>query len=232
MTPADDRETGSSTALQRAERGREEALAEAARLRGLLDGRRRDDQHRLRNMFSVIRAVVRRSADDFDTVEEYVGLLDGRLAAYINSQSAVMQDWSAGADLALLLAEALHTFCLMDGEQATLEGPAVKVASEAAGLLALVFHELASQVIDAFPDDPPRHSLHISWSIEHKDMERPVAISWAETIGSGDNASRPDSSWAGWIANAIEYQLGGSLKIRTTNVGRAVELYLPRSVLG
>ena len=214
------------SALADAQQARDAAIAEAAATRQRWQDERRDERHRLRNMLAVIRAIARRTGDDAETVEDYCGILDGRLQSYLNVQAAVAQDWNKGADLALLLAGELLAFDLQEGERVEFHGPPVTMKSRAAGLLALAFHELASAAIMSGRLDETSQ-LHISW---HLDGEA-LTLDWIEPAVAPAGAPETSSSWAEWVEQAIAHQLAGTMTTEMTAAGRSTRLILPATAM-
>ena len=218
-------------ALAAAERALDEARAENALIEERSRDERREELRRLRNLFSVIRAVARQTGEDVDTVEDYCGVLDGRLAAYLSAQAAVMQNWRGGADLALLLAGALQPFGLKEGERVNLVGPSVQLTSQAAGIMALAFHELALAASLSYRLDEPGGGLQIEWRLGPEEADRSLLIDWVETGQAEQQEQAQRSSWADWVEQAIEYQLAGTLTTQSADRGRAIRLHLPRSAM-
>lgn len=216
-------------ALAAAERARDEALAQFVAREERWKNEHREEQHRLRNMFSVIRTVARRTAEDVETVEEYRGVLDGRLRSYLAMQAALARDWSRGTDLALLVAGELLPFDLQEGAGVELSGPSVSVTSRAAGLLALAFHEFASAKIlsGAVGGDG---SLKVRWHLDGDD-ERFLLIDWIENIaGPGDGDDGPSSRME-WVGEMIAHQLSGTMTRNMEGAERYARLRLPPSVI-
>ncbi len=71
----------------------EELEAENRRLRRFLDetGLPAELRHKVRNTLSMLRAIIRRSAETSDSLETYVAHLDGRLDALARVLNALMR---------------------------------------------------------------------------------------------------------------------------------------------
>ncbi len=217
-------------ALATAERTRDDALRAAAAAEARHRDERREEQHRLRNMFSVIRLIARRTSEDVTTVEDYRGVLDGRLSSYLGLQAIVAQDWYQGSDLGLLVANELLIFGLKEGDRVELAGPAVRLTSRAAILVGLAYHELASAAIATGRLDEPGR-LRVNWSVSTDGPEQHQLIDWIEAGPDAREPDTPPSSWAEWIERAIAHQLGGSVSMAIDGEQRLTRIRLPSSAM-
>lgn len=118
-------------------------ITERKELEELRETAARELDHRMRNLLSVVQSLVSISAANAETVEDFKESLTGRLTALAATQSALRfgeQSTSLGE---LLLAE-LAQYRTPGGGNVVIEGPSVSVGPQAAQILALAFHELAT----------------------------------------------------------------------------------------
>lgn len=212
-------------ALAEAERMRDVALARCAVVEGQQQDERRDEQHHLRNMISIIRTIVRRTGEDAKTVEDYSGLLEARLASYLGVQAALPRNRSYGLDLELLIRDELLRFQLDDNDRIGLSGPSVELMGHAAGLIALAVHDLLfGLILGGFEDKDA--TLAIAWGLKSEGSEQLLHIDWLETGVDDDRPDEP-SNWAASLPLAIEYQLSGTMISAVTRGERSVRFRLP-----
>lgn len=193
---------------------RHEHAAALARIESLVDKQRHDRleaQHHLRNFLSVIRTITRRSADDAGDVENYCALLDGRLSTYMHVHAAIAGDLRIGTDLASLLADELLRFGVHESERIRLCGPAIRLGSAAAGLMALLFHEWVSDLVLSGRADDDGSELSVDWYAVTEEGAEALVIAWVETVPPGREHPGSPSAWAGWLEQAIDHQLGGTI---------------------
>lgn len=195
-------------ALAAAEQAREDARAELLALEAERREDRRQAQHHLRNLLSVVRAMARRSAEDADDVEGYCAALDGRLAAYLHVQATLAEDLRRGLDLGSLVADELLRFGIREGEGASLDGPPTRLGPAAAGLMALALHELASDYVVSGRADEAAAPLRVQWRSAPAGM---MQIEWIEATTGGRAPPDAPSAWVEWIDRAIAYQVGGTV---------------------
>ncbi|WP_342633930.1 sensor histidine kinase [Microvirga calopogonii] len=188
-------------------------------------------QHRVRNTLWVIRSIIRRTAATSETAEDYAMHLDGRIDAFARVQAAVTRDPSAGLDLEILVAEGLLAFGAHEGERVTgITGPSVCLRPKAAGTIALVIHELATNAVKygALSTDPGR--ITVEWSID-KSGDRPhLVFRWIET-GVGLSGEKPSRRGFGTelIEQTLAYELEGNASLEFTPDGLHCIISLPVS---
>lgn len=207
--------------LIEAERSRDAAVA--ARM---VD--RRETQRLLRNMLAVTRSLARRSADGVDNVDDYRSLLDGRLAAFFGVHSALVLAPERGIDLGNLVGDQLLRFGLKVDDQVAISGEAVRLTARAAGLLALIFHELASDYVANGCADRA-NGLAIRWAADGNGSNR-LRIDWFDT-DEGPRAHNGERcrDWLDWLDQAITYELDGKTDI-AYGPGRArYSVHLPEA---
>src|SRR5579862_4255928 len=103
-----------------------------------LDERRRREQsylfeyrRQIRGLLAMIRAIIRRTARNDQSAEEYAGLLEGRLGALARVQDMLMRVPDEGADLMELVSAEFLAQGVPEG-RVTLAGPCVPLAGKVA----------------------------------------------------------------------------------------------------
>jgi PAS domain S-box-containing protein len=138
-------------------------------------------QHRVRNTLAVIRSIVRRTAENSETFEDFASHLDGRIAAFSRVQMAVTRDPLAGFDLAELISEELRACAARDGEQFCLHGPAVRLEAKAAERMTLAIHELATNALKHGAFSVERGHIDVRWLTEERRGEPWLSLEWKES---------------------------------------------------
>jgi two-component system CheB/CheR fusion protein len=191
--------------LEAAERARDEAVQARAR-------DRREAQHELRNMLAIIRSLARRAADGATSVEEYRSLLDGRLAAYFGIQSALAMAPERGIELGNLIGDQLLRFGLRVDEHVAMSGAPVRLTTRTAGLLALAFHELASDFVASGRSDGQIVPA-IRWDYADGGNEV-LRVDWTEDGATARfTAADRCHAWLDWLDQAIVYELDGDTEL-------------------
>ncbi|AWI89538.1 histidine kinase [Methylobacterium sp. DM1] len=145
----------------------EELEAENRRLRRFLDetGLPAELRHKVRNTLSMLRAIIRRSAETSDSVETYVAHLDGRVDALARVLNALMRSVPEGIGLHSLIADELLVHLAREGEQVAISGPSLRLRPGAAEVFAMAVHELAVNAVEHGALTVPQGRIHVTWSL-------------------------------------------------------------------
>ena len=200
------RETAERTwaAVQRAQA--ETELRESERHQALLLA---ELQHRVRNILTIVRSVVRRTADNCEDVDDYVRHLDGRLAALSRIQTILTRDPGQGVDL--------HDMVLneLGGQSASpahyqIEGPKVELSAKAAEVLSLAVHELATNSTKYGVLSASSGTIRIRWTVDDHGGQAWLRWTWHEPVVS--TIDRPARSGFGTelIKRRVPYELRGT----------------------
>ena len=137
-------------------------------------------QHRVRNMLSVIRFIVRRTAESSATVQDFADHLDGRIAALSRVKAAVNRDQLAGFDISELVFDALHACAVREGEHFTLDGPPLRLDGKAAENMGLAFHELATNAVEHGAFTSRLGLIQVQWRLEERGVSW-LVLDWIES---------------------------------------------------
>src|SRR5690606_30617512 len=142
--------------------------------------------HRSKNQMTVIAAMAKQTARGASTVAEFVQSFEKRIHGLASSTDLLLAHGVAGVDLRELLSRQIDPFCPVDGERVLLTGPAVRLNTQAAQILGMAGHELATNAVKygAFAGD--HGLLAVSW----QRREGRLLLSWRET--AGPLAERPE----------------------------------------
>ena len=200
-------------------------------LRRELDEDRRETQHQIRNMLSVVRSIARRTVADGETAEEYQARLDSRLASFTNLQSDILRDPRRGVDLCSLVDKELMAFGIKLDDAAHVDGPAIRLASKPATILGLAFHELARMAIECGASASLDGQIDVRWSLSLKSGgEDELEIIWLETGRQPRNESLPDPAFGREVVEqAVAYEVGGAVDLAITADGLQCRFALPAS---
>lgn len=185
-----------SAALEEASRRRQQAETE---VRFLM----RELAHRSKNQMTVIAAMAKQTARGADSVPEFVQNFEKRIFGLARSTDLLLANGVVGVDLKELITSQIDPFCPADSGRVTLEGASVRLNNQAAQILGMAAHELATNAVKygAFQKDAGR--LQVSWV---RDGEA-LRLVWRETTPS----FRPPSERRGFGTAVLENMVGRSL---------------------
>lgn len=159
--------------------------------------------HRARNVVAVVQSIMRLTRAD--TIEDYIGTLDGRIGALSNAHRLLAGSRWEGADLTRLVEEEFAPYRAAGNERVSTRGPAVLLPPATAQTIALALHELATNAAKygALSTDAGR--VDLTWQTKSGKLE----LVWAES--GGPEIALPDRRGYGSraIIAGIERQLGG-----------------------
>lgn len=160
--------------------------------RDITERKRWDDQreaigheldHRVRNLLSVVSAIVSLSARTAASVDELKDSLLARLRALAATQTVLRRDTRGSISLSdLLLAELAH-YRSPDGANVIIEGEPVALSPTAVQPLALTVHELATNSAKYGALSDPRGRVNVTFEGMSERDQSLLLIEWRETGG-------------------------------------------------
>jgi len=178
--------------------------------------------HRVRNILSLIRGLVRQSLDPDADTRSTITLLEGRIESLARAHDQITQDnWSA-APLGRLIETEAAAYLGGKSRRLVCAGPAVLLHPNAFSTLALVFHELMtnSAKYGALSDSG---SVQVEWRLDEGDLR----IEWRERGGPAVQPPRRQGFGTTIIQRSIPYDLGGKAEVRYALTGLEADFCIP-----
>lgn len=159
-----------------------DALSEASRRRRAADVEvrflMRELAHRSKNQMTVIAAMAKQTAKGADSVPDFVASFEKRIFGLARSTDLLLANGAAGVDLAELLHRQIEPFCTIDNVRVALSGPPVRLNIQAAQILGMAAHELATNAVKYGAFSRDAGSLRVAWS---RSDDR-VDVLWRESV--------------------------------------------------
>ncbi len=180
--------------------------------------------HRVRNILSLIRGLIRQSKpDEGASIEDFVKTVDQRVHALARAHNQITQDhWGPAPLSALIDAEAAAYLTGMRDRVLT-SGEPVLLNPQAYSTMALVIHELVtnSAKYGALSDSG---NVHIAW---HRDNLGALVIEWREE--GGPPVAPPTRKGFGTtiIELSVPYDLNGSAQVDYAPEGMTARFVIP-----
>ena len=183
--------------------------------------------HRVKNLFAVIRALVTQS-DGVRSVKEYRQVLLGRMDALARTHDLLFESHWRGADLRSL-ATTLRSFAGNRAEAVEVDGEPVQLDARQSLSVSLVLHELATNAAKYGALSVSEGRLRLSWQVEHADEGRRVRLRWEER--GGPPVTPPQAAGFGTelIRRAFGFELGGTADLAFEPGGVRLEATFPLS---
>lgn len=180
--------------------------------------------HRVRNILSLIRGLIRQSRPpDGASVEDFVAVIDQRVHALARAHNQITEDqWGPAPFQSLIEAEAAAF--LQDGlQRITTEGCDVMLNPQAYSTLALVIHELTTNSTK-YGSLSDGGRVHVGCG---KDDFGNVEIEWLETGGPPVKTPKRRGFGTTIIQHSVPYDLGGTAELSFDRTGLKATFKIP-----
>ena len=180
--------------------------------------------HRVRNILSLIRGLVRQSRDASGSIEDYVAELDGRIHALARAHNQITSDNWGPAPLRGLIETEAAAYLGGKANRVRADGPDVLLSPQAFSTLALVIHELMTNSAKYGGLADSGH-VDVRWTM---DVQGCLQIDWRE-IGGPVIAAPPTRQGFGTtiIRRSVPYDLGGEATIEFAPLGLTARFTIP-----
>jgi two-component system CheB/CheR fusion protein len=180
-----------------------------------------------RRLFSVLRAVVRRSADSASKERDVAARIESRIGALGRVHEMLMRSPREGIDFEELVQGELLAQAVPVGRY-RVAGPDTRIGSEAAMPLALALHELAvnSVIHGAFTN--PNGSLDVSWDHIRREAREWLYLAWRES-STNNPGHAPTHKGFGLelLERSLPYELDACTRVDWSPTGTRIEIGIP-----
>ena len=179
--------------------------------------------HRVRNILSLIRGLVRQSRDPGQDTKTYIAMLEGRIEALARAHDQITKDSWSPAPLRRLIETEAAAYLGVRAARVTLDGGAALLKPQAFSTLALVVHELMtnSAKYGALSDSG---TVAVRWWL---DEDADLHIEWRERGGPAVTPPTRQGFGSTIIQRSIPYDLGGKAEVRYAMTGMEAEFCVP-----
>ena len=183
--------------------------------------------HRIRNIFGLVRSISRQSTEGSGSLENYVDSLEQRILALSKANDLLTRSVQTSVVLKTLLKQIIPPFC-KDPENIILEGPEVSLTPEITPTMVLIIHELTTNAVKYGALSVPEGKINIRWQVVSDDLH----IYWKEQDGPLVKTPGKAGFGTSIIHNAISYEFNGSTKLDFHPDGLLVEVVIPQKYIG
>jgi PAS domain S-box-containing protein len=168
-----------------------------ARIRLLM----RELTHRSKNLLSVTQAIMRQTAANSTSVEDFESRFAARLQSLAGSHDLLVQEDWRGASLRDLVRSQLGHYTDLVGSQIELEGEPLHIQPDAAQHIGMAMHELATNAAKFGALSVPEGKVHISWFVSPDSGDAPPLchLVWVES--GGPPVTRPSRRGFGRVVS-------------------------------
>lgn len=209
------------------------AEARAAQARELEEARDRADllahelNHRVKNLFAVILAIVRMSARDAPEAKPVTEAVSARIHALLDAHEATQGKDTAGgnASMRVLVDKVLAPY-LSNENPVSVDGPEVVLTVREATPLGLVLHELATNAVKYGAWSQDGGQIRIEWRYHGLGEDRELEIVWRE-ISPEPKAPGDRKGFGSMLMQSSARQLSGSIDRDFEADGVVVDIRFP-----
>lgn len=216
-----------SRAIRLEAAGRQKAIADAAR--DMAELKSRELNHRMKNVFSLVLAILSLTSRDAATAQEAIERARERIGALARAHEASLGRNETGeTDLERLTSLVLAPYAGSKSGKIVMNGPALKLSADTITPLGLILHEWATNAAKYGALCVPSGSVALSWRVETEDDGKMLVLDWIET-GGPLVTGPPDRSGFGarMTEMASTRQLGGRLDVEWPEQGMRARLHIP-----
>ena len=180
--------------------------------------------HRVRNILSLVRGLVAHSKETSHSIEEFAGVLGGRIQALARAHDQITNlNWAPAALRALVESEA-GAYLGARADRIRLGGPDVALDPKAFATMALVVHEMMtnSAKYGALADSTGQ--VEVNWKV---DPSSGLVIEWKESGGPPVQPPSRRGFGTTIIERSIPFDLNGDAELRFDLLGVQARFVIP-----
>jgi two-component sensor histidine kinase len=190
-------------------------------------------KHRVNNTLALVQAVVRETLRGQVCESEIRDALDSRLSALARSHDLLAQEDWTGASLNEVITRTLMPFIAQERLEEVLvtEGKDVRLPANLALLLALGFHELATNAAKYGALSVPGGSIEIRWAERPSEAGDVLKLNWRERNGPPVSPPKQKGFGSRLVERALAREVNGTADLKYFPEGLRFEIAIPMSAL-
>ena len=182
--------------------------------------------HRVKNVLATVSSVASRTQETSSSMAEFVAALDGRIKSMATTHELLSDRRWQGVPLVEILRGELAPYTTASNTH--IDGPDVQLCAEAGQILAMVFHELATNAAKFGAISVKSGRVSVRWSLRRNGhAESCLCIDWEES--GGPNLVTPVRPGFGTsvVRELVPYELGGTAILMHLPEGVRCKLQIP-----
>ena len=190
----------------------------------------REVNHRIKNFFALVPALVKLSARSADSVEGLSDAVQARIGALSRSHALTLNAFSQdfGIELGALIRAVLEPYADA-ADLFVLEGPELRLSGRVGNAVALALHELATNAAKHGVFSTPGGHVRIRWDTPQVEGERGLTVRWSEDGGPPVEGPPTRQGFGTSLLDRLIAAQGGEVAREWRRQGLRVTLALPRT---
>jgi PAS domain S-box-containing protein len=181
----------------------------------------REAEHRSKNLLATVQATVKLS--QADTTEGLKQAIEGRIMALANVNSLFVETRWIGAELSMVARQELAPYLAKDEKRVRIDGPQVLLEPNAAQIIAVTLHELATNAAKYGSLSVPNGQISLTWLHE---ADGRLVLRWSEMGGPAVVQSPTHRGFGTRIIERMIDQLKGKARFDWRTEGLVCEIAL------
>lgn len=185
--------------------------------------------HRVRNILSLVRALLAQSRSDVTSVAEFAEVVGGRVQALARAHDQLTAENWKPSPLRPLIAAEVEAYLGNQAGRVILKGPEVLLSPPALSVMALIIHELVTNAVKygAFADSGGRVEVH--WNLDDRDA---LELCWEESGGPPVQAPARQGFGTIIIERSVPHELKGEATVTYALAGLKARFTIPAIHVG
>lgn len=181
--------------------------------------------HRVKNTLATVQSLVAQTARSNGDISEFQKAVEGRILALSHAHNQLSQRRWGDAELSQLLRAGLEPY-LAKGN-VILSGAPVQVSPQAALMVSMAVHELATNAVKYGALSSSDGSIDVTWATKANGAAPRLRLSWSER--NGPPVVKPSRKGFGTrlLERGIETELGGKALVDFAPTGLRCEIDIP-----
>lgn len=190
-------------------------------------------QHRVRNVLTVVRSILNRTAEESQDLSDMLDHFRGRLDALARMQAGLTQTAAGTVDLENMIRDELLSVGAGVGGRVTLTGPDVDLPARTAEPIGLALHELTTNALKFGALKVRGGTLDIRWALNMDDRGATVLdLTWSENGVPAIGIPPREGFGRELIEEALPYRLGATTELVFRGGGVRCRMVIPLPVDG
>jgi two-component system CheB/CheR fusion protein len=184
-------------------------------------------KHRVKNTLATVLSVAARTRESSRSMDEFARAFEGRVHALAKTHDLLTRDGWSGVSLRRIVESELEPYAGEAGK-VRIEGPELVLSAQAATMVGMVLHELATNAAKHGGLSAKAGSVRVGWKVG-AGTDPQVTLEWRER--GGPPVSEPERQGFGlaFIERCLSYELGGEARFQFAPGGLRCDLTFPVS---
>jgi two-component sensor histidine kinase len=169
--------------------------------------------HRVKNTLATVQSLAAQTLQGSEATEKARDDFSARLFALSKAHDQLSRAGWQSADFQSIVDGIFAPYRILGGDQVRISGPPVRLQPNAALLLAMVVHELATNAAKYGALSAPCGTLDVSWTVAQRGDSRRLVIEWLESGGPQVKPPERQGFGSRLAERAISHELNGSAQM-------------------